>query len=172
MKPLVFLNGPMGVGKSTVATLLQQKFDRCAYLDGDWCYRVHPFRVTNESKALVLSNIAYLLDGYLKSPDVDLVLFSWVMNKREIRDAVLSKMTERGKCLFVTLTASEEALVKRFAKDIAAGLHAGGLTSGAFLSARLQSRFRRPQTDHGRKDARRARRDHQRVYFDISGGLK
>ena len=122
MKPLVFLNGPMGVGKSTVAALLQQKFDRCAYLDGDWCYRVHPFRVTKESKALVLSNIAYLLDGYLKSPDVDLVLFSWVMNKREIRDAVLSKMTERGKCLFVTLTASEETLIKRFAKDIAAGL--------------------------------------------------
>ena len=122
MKPLVFLNGPMGVGKSTVAALLQQKFDRCAYLDGDWCYRVQPFRVTNESKALVLHNIAYLLDGYLKSPDVDLVLFSWVMNKREIRDAVLSKMTERGKCLFVTLTASEEALTKRFEKDIAAGL--------------------------------------------------
>ena len=122
MKPLVFLNGPMGVGKSTVAALLQQKFDRCAYLDGDWCYRVHPFRVTKESKELVLNNIAYLLDGYLKSPDVDLVLFSWVMNKREIRDAVLSKMTERGKCLFVTLTASEEALIKRFAKDIAAGL--------------------------------------------------
>lgn len=122
MKPLVFLNGPMGVGKSTVAALLQRKFDRCAYLDGDWCYRVHPFRVTKESKALILNNIAFLLDGYLKSPDVDLVLFSWVMNKREIRDAVLSKMTERGKCLFVTLTASEEALVKRFAKDIAAGL--------------------------------------------------
>ena len=122
MKTLVFLNGPMGVGKSTVAALLQRKFDRCAYLDGDWCYRVHPFRVTNESKALVLSNIAYLLDGYLKSPDVDLVLFAWVMNQREIRDAVLSKMKEAGKCLFVTLTASEEALIKRFAKDIAAGL--------------------------------------------------
>ena len=122
MKTLVFLNGPMGVGKSTVAALLQRKFDRCAYLDGDWCYRVHPFRVTKESKALVLNNIAFLLDGYLKSPDVDLVLFTWVMNKREIRDAVLSKMKEAGKCLFVTLTASEEALIKRFAKDIAAGL--------------------------------------------------
>ena len=122
MKTLVFLNGPMGVGKSTVAALLQRKFDRCAYLDGDWCYRVHPFRVTKESKALVLNNNAFLLDGYLKSPDVDLVLFTWVMNKREIRDAVLSKMKEAGKCLFVTLTASEEALIKRFAKDIAAGL--------------------------------------------------
>ena len=122
MKPLVFLNGPMGVGKSTVAALLQQKFDRCAYLDGDWCYRVHPFRVTKESKALILNNIAFLLDGYLKSPDVDLVLFTWVMNQREIRDAVLSKMTERGKCLFVTLTASEETLTMRFAKDIASGL--------------------------------------------------
>ena len=122
MKTLVFLNGPMGVGKSTVAALLQRKFDRCAYLDGDWCYRVHPFRVTKESKALILNNIAFLLDGYLKSPDVDLVLFTWVMNKREIRDAVLSKMKEAGKCLFVTLTASEEALIKRFAKDIAAGL--------------------------------------------------
>ena len=122
MKPLVFLNGPMGVGKSTVATILQQKFDRCAYLDGDWCYQVHPFRVTEESKALILHNIAHLLDGYLRSPDVDLILFSWVMNKREIRNAVLSCMTERGKCLFVTLTASEETLRERFQKDIAAGL--------------------------------------------------
>ena len=122
MKPHVFLNGPMGEGKRNVASLLHQKFDRCAYLDGALYYRVHPFRVTNASKALVLHNIAYLLDGYLKSPDVDLILFSWVMNQREIRDAVLSKMTERGKCLFVTLTASEETLTKRFAKDIAAGL--------------------------------------------------
>ena len=122
MKPLIFLNGPMGVGKSTVATILQQKFDRCAYLDGDWCYQVHPFRVTEESKALILHNIAHLLDGYLRSSDVDLILFSWVMNKREIRNAVLSRMTERGKCLFVTLTASEETLRERFQKDIAAGL--------------------------------------------------
>lgn len=122
MKPLIFLNGPMGVGKSTVATILQQKFDRCAYLDGDWCYQVHPFRVTEESKALILHNIAHLLDGYLRSPDVDLILFSWVMNKREIRDAVLAQMKEQGKCIFVTMNASEAVLRERFAKDIAAGL--------------------------------------------------
>ena len=119
MKPLVFLNGPMGVGKSTVAALLQRKFDRCAYLDGDWCYRVHPFRVTKESKALVLNNIAFLLDGYLKSPDVDLVLFTWVMNLRDL--------DRLGRGAYKALCKGHRGRAS----------HAGGLASGALLSARL-----------------------------------
>lgn len=49
----------MGVGKSTVGRLLQARLPRCVYLDGDWCWDARPFVVTEETKAMVLRNIAF-----------------------------------------------------------------------------------------------------------------
>lgn len=61
MKRLILLSGPMGVGKTTVATLLHDRIDHSVLLDGDWCWMMHPFTVTDETKAMVLDNITHLL---------------------------------------------------------------------------------------------------------------
>ena len=47
----------MGVGKTTVGQALKIELEQCVFLDGDWCWDMHPFQVTPETKALVLDNI-------------------------------------------------------------------------------------------------------------------
>ena len=54
MKRLIFVNGAMGVGKSAVCARLKTLLAPCAYLDGDWCWDITPFSVTEETKAMVL----------------------------------------------------------------------------------------------------------------------
>jgi hypothetical protein len=39
---IIVLNGPLGVGKSTLAEALTQSIDRCAMLDGDRLIAVNP----------------------------------------------------------------------------------------------------------------------------------
>lgn len=61
MKTLIVLNGPMGVGKTTVGKELCRRLTPSIFLDGDWCWDLHPFSVTDATKALVMDNIRALL---------------------------------------------------------------------------------------------------------------
>ena len=91
MKRLIFLRGTMGVGKSAVSHELKKMLAPCAFLDGDWCWDLEPFTVTEETKALVLGNAAYLLDSFLRCSAVENVLFCWVMPARSVIDDLLSR---------------------------------------------------------------------------------
>ena len=42
-KKLILISGSPCVGKTAVGTRLFESFDNSAYLDGDWCWCVHPF---------------------------------------------------------------------------------------------------------------------------------
>ena len=55
MKTLIVLNGPMGVGKTTVGKELCRRLTPSIFLDGDWCWDLHPFSVTDATKALVVA---------------------------------------------------------------------------------------------------------------------
>ena len=127
MKHLILLNGPMGVGKTTVASLLSRRLDRSAFLDGDWCWMMHPFTVTEETKAMVLDNITHLLGNFLACSQIDHVIFCWVMDSQEILDAVFAPLDLDGVTVRVfTLTASPEALTRRVEADIARSLRRPG----------------------------------------------
>ena len=56
MKRLFLIGGPMGVGKTTVGQLLKRRLPRCVYLDGDWCWDMDPFQVTDATRTMVLDN--------------------------------------------------------------------------------------------------------------------
>ncbi len=66
MKTLIVLNGPMGVGKTTVGKELCRRLTPSIFLDGDWCWNLHPFSVTDATKALVMDNIRSGSTGYRK----------------------------------------------------------------------------------------------------------
>lgn len=121
VKRLIFVNGTMGVGKSAVSHELKNLLAPCAFLDGDWCWDLAPFTVTEETKTLVLDNAAYLLNAFLRCSAVRNVLFCWVMPARFVIDDLLSRITEPYSFQLFTLTASEQSLCARLNADIAAG---------------------------------------------------
>ena len=127
MKQLILLSGPMGVGKTTTASLLHRQLNRSVFLDGDWCWDMHPFTVTEETKAMVLDNITHLLRNFLACTQFETVIFSWVMDSQDIVDRILSRLDLSG-CVVhsFTLTATPEALTQRVEADISRGLRRPG----------------------------------------------
>ena len=122
MKTLYLVGGPMGVGKTSVCQLLKRRLDRCAFLDGDWCWDMDPFVVNDETKGMVLDNICFVLDRFLHCTEFENVVFCWVLHQQGIWDAILSRLDTSGwRVVRAALVASPEALVRRLQGDIAAG---------------------------------------------------
>ena len=65
-KKLYLIGGPMGVGKTTAGQLLKIRLDNCVFLDGDWCWDMEPFQVTTETKKMVIENICFLLNNFIR----------------------------------------------------------------------------------------------------------
>ncbi len=123
MKTLYIIGGTMGVGKTTVCRQLQKKLNNCVFLDGDWCWDMRPFTVTEETKAIVLDNICHLLNNFLGCSAYENILFCWVLHEQSILDDILSRLnTDNCRLLCISLLCSPEALTARLNKDISAGL--------------------------------------------------
>lgn len=123
MKTLLFVNGPMGVGKTSVCKALLERLTPGVYLDGDWCWNMNPFQVTYETKSMVLDNITAMLSRFLACPELEYVLFSWVMNQPEIAQTILNQLKLDGVKVFqYTLLCTEKTLRYRLGRDIQAGL--------------------------------------------------
>ena len=122
MKTLYLIGGPMGVGKTTVGQELKRRLDKSVFLDGDWCWDAHPFQVTGETKAMVMDNICHLLNNFLHCGAYEKVIFSWVMDRKEILEELLGRLDTGGcevKCL--SLVCTQETLIQRLEEDIRAG---------------------------------------------------
>lgn len=51
MKHLYLIGGSMGVGKTTICQRLKVCLPQSVFLDGDWCWDMHPFTVNRRDKA-------------------------------------------------------------------------------------------------------------------------
>ena len=101
----------MGVGKTALCRELQKVLPGCVFLDGDWCWDARPFIVTEETKAMVLDNMAYLLHNFLASTAYQAVVFCWVLHRREILNELLSRLPKEGfRLTYVSLVCTPEAL--------------------------------------------------------------
>ncbi|MBS5136223.1 AAA family ATPase [Pseudoflavonifractor gallinarum] len=122
MKQLLLIGGPMGVGKTQVCQCLQKRLQPSVYLDGDWCWNLNPFRVTEETKALVLDNIGTLLGRFLRCSEVEYVIFGWVMHRQEIVDEICARLPLDGVEVHAfSLLAAPAVLEERLRRDIRAG---------------------------------------------------
>lgn len=123
MKRLFFIGGPMGVGKTTVCQQLKKLTAPSVFLDGDWCWDMAPFQVTEETKAMVQENIAFLLGQFLRCPAYETVIFCWVMHQQEIIDGLLERLPLDGvQVRSVSLLATPETLRERIGRDVERGL--------------------------------------------------
>ena len=93
-KQLILVGGAMGVGKSAVCRELLRQLTPGVWLDGDWCWNMNPFVVSEENKRMVLSNITHLLRAYLNNPSYRYVLFCWVMDQPLLFEAVLGPLRD------------------------------------------------------------------------------
>ncbi|HJA56522.1 MAG TPA: AAA family ATPase [Candidatus Bacteroides intestinigallinarum] len=123
MKTLYMIGGTMGVGKTTVCRQLKQDLQNSVFLDGDWCWDASPFQVTDETKAIVMDNICYLLNNFLKCTAYDNIIFCWVMHEQSIINTIIGKLDTKNcdvKC--ISLIANEKSLRERLLKDIERGI--------------------------------------------------
>ncbi len=123
MKKLYLIGGTMGVGKTAVGQTLKRKLPDSVFLDGDWCWDMHPFRVTEHAKIMVMDNICYLLKNFLRSPDYKSVIFSWVMHEQGIIDEIVERTAAWDvEVVKLSLVCREDVLRARLQRDIDAGI--------------------------------------------------
>lgn len=109
----------MGVGKTSTCQILKTKLPDSVFLDGDWCWDMHPFQVTLETKRVVLENITFLLNNFIHCSAYENIIFCWVMHEQGIIDNILSWLdTANCQVYLISLVCSQGALQGRLQKDI------------------------------------------------------
>ena len=116
-KKLILISGSPCVGKTAVGTRLFESYGNSAYLDGDWCWCVHPFSVADSRLRNGDKSMSFVLSNYLDS-DFEYVFFtSVVLTDARIREGILKGITsDNYRIISFTLTCSEETLKKRHDK--------------------------------------------------------
>lgn len=114
---LILISGSPCVGKTAVGARLFESYDNSAYLDGDWCWCVHPFSVADKRLRNGDRSMAFVLSNYLES-GFDYVFFtSVVLTNPKIRENILRGITATDfDTVAFTLTCSEETLKRRHDK--------------------------------------------------------
>ncbi|MBE6051255.1 MAG: nucleotide kinase [Clostridium sp.] len=117
-KKFIIINGSMGTGKTTVCKSLYSKFNNSVWLDGDWCWLMHPWNITEKNKLMVINNIRFILKSYLANSSFDYVFFTWVIPQEDTFNLILDSLKEFEFDLYkITLLCSKEALLQRMIKD-------------------------------------------------------
>jgi len=123
MKKLIIINGTMGVGKSSVCNELLNILEPSIYLDGDWCWNMNPFIVSEENKKMVIDNINHLLKSYLDNSGYEYIIFCWVIHQEYIFTQILESLKNYNFELYkISLVCSETTLKSRLKIDVENGI--------------------------------------------------
>lgn len=123
MKRLILVGGTMGVGKTAACRTLAGILPNNVLLDGDWCWQMTPFVVSDETKAMAMDNITHLLGNFLRCSTLENIIFCWVMHEQSIIEDLLSRLPKADyRVDSFSLVCSEQALRSRLAGDVASGL--------------------------------------------------
>jgi broad-specificity NMP kinase len=138
MKNLIIIGGTMGVGKTSTCRELQKILPRNVFLDGDWCWDMRPFIVTDETMAMALGNITYILNNFLRCAEFGNIIFCWVIHKQEILDDILRSLALDACAVHCfSLTCDTRALTERLNHDIIAGTRESGIIERSVARLRL-----------------------------------
>ena len=115
---VIILNGPMGVGKTTVGKYIADHHPGTAFIDGDWCLDIHPFVGNQETKVMAVDNILHMIGNYQKCSVCNMVVLVWLMDEPWVIQKItqgLSAMQAEVKNM--TLVCSRESLIRRWKDD-------------------------------------------------------
>jgi len=111
---LIIITGSPCVGKTTVTDELFQAYDNSAFLDGDWCWCVNPFTISDPRLRNGDKSMSFVLSNYLNSGFDYVVFSSVVVMYEDIRKPILQDITAKDyDVIGFTLTCSEETLRQR-----------------------------------------------------------
>lgn len=131
-KRLILIGGTMGIGKTTIGQYLVEKcLDNAVFLDGDWCWYMHPWVFNEENKTMVLRNIQFVLNSFIANSTLENIVFVWVMHQQTIIDDLLAGLDGNFEVYSFSLMASEAELTRRYSKDIDSGIRAQAGLQGA-----------------------------------------
>ncbi|ARC83401.1 AAA domain protein [Clostridium argentinense CDC 2741] len=130
MNNIYFIGSTMGVGKITTCNAVKVKLNNSVFLHGDWCWDIHPFKVTEETKQMVIKSICFLLNSFIQCSEYKNIIFCWVMHEQSIIDDIVSRLNlEKCNVKFLTLTCNAQALKTHLIKDINAGIRTEDIIS-------------------------------------------
>lgn len=152
MKNLYIIGGTMGVGKTSVCQMLKQNLKNSVFLDGDSCWDASPFQITEETKEMVLDNICYLLNNFIKCSAYENIVFCWVMHEQDIIDNILSKL-DLSDCNVksISLVCNEANLKARLMSDIVNGIRAKEIIEKSMQRMALYSELNTVKVDSSNK---------------------
>ena len=115
---VIILNGPMGVGKTTVGKYIADQNPGTAFIDGDWCMDIHPFAGNQETKAMAIDNILHMIGNYQKCSVCSMVVLVWLMDESWVIQRMREGLSDlRAEVKDVTLICDRENLIKRWNND-------------------------------------------------------
>ena len=114
----IIINGPMGVGKTTVGKYIADKYPGPAFIDGDWCMDLHPFVGSRETRAMAVDSILHMAANYRKCSVCRMIVVVWLMDDPEIVRAITDGLSGlQMDVKSVTLVCDREQLIRRWKND-------------------------------------------------------
>lgn len=112
---IVIINGPCGIGKTTVAWELNSRFERSVMLDGDFIGAVHPFEIYDEERiAYLYRTLRHLIQFHVEEGGYQDIVINYVFETPESL-AELCALLEglAGEVRTFRLVASDDAMQAR-----------------------------------------------------------
>ena len=115
---VMILNGPMGVGKTSVGKYIAATHSGTAFIDGDWCLDLHPFVGNRETKCMAIDNILHMIDNYRKCSFCQMIVLVWLMDDEWVHQSIIDGISSMElEFQYVTLMCDQEELIRRWKKD-------------------------------------------------------
>ena len=115
---VIIINGPMGVGKTTVGKYIADNMPGTAFIDGDWCLDIHPFVGNRETKSMAVDNILHMIKNYKNCSECKQIVLVWLMDNDWVCKAIEDGVSGLGLQLkSVTLICDKASLTARWKND-------------------------------------------------------
>lgn len=115
---VIILNGPMGVGKTTVGKYIADNNKGTAFIDGDWCMDIHPFVGNRETKTMAIDNILHMIKNYKNCSECNMIVLTWLMDNQWVYDKLMEGLNKLNLDIkSVTLICDEPTLLNRWKND-------------------------------------------------------
>ena len=115
---VIILNGPMGVGKTTVGKYIAEQNPGTAFIDGDWCMDLHPFVGSRETRAMAVDNILHMIRNYQSCSACSMVVLVWLMDDPQVIRSIREGLSVlQAEVKYMTLVCDRENLIRRWKHD-------------------------------------------------------